>query len=103
MAKGCDTGVKAETIGEDVLNIIGTDGLEIGIMCAFCYYHYGLAFSDLTVLDWARSGVWGRVNHTQGAYPLNNFTHLVLPRICRWWAFGDEDKICARAGRGSSQ
>jgi hypothetical protein len=51
VAKGRNTSVKAEAIGENVFYVVRTDRLEIGIMCALCYNYYCLALSDLAVLN----------------------------------------------------
>ena len=50
MTKGRDTSVKTEAISEHIFNIVRTDRVEIGIMSALCYNHYGLALSNLAVL-----------------------------------------------------
>jgi hypothetical protein len=51
MTKSRNTSVKAEAIGEDIFNVIRTNRLEIGVMCALGYDYYGLALPDLAVLD----------------------------------------------------
>jgi hypothetical protein len=45
------TSIEAETISEDVLDVFCPDRIEVGIMCALCNDYYGLAFSNLSVLD----------------------------------------------------
>ncbi len=50
VTKGRNTSVKAKAISENVFNVVRTNRLEIGIMGALCYNHYGLTLSDLAVL-----------------------------------------------------
>jgi hypothetical protein len=65
VAKGRNTSVKAKTISEHVFNIVCTDRFEIGIMCALCYNHYGLALSDLAVLNCTGISCMTKDHHTQ--------------------------------------
>ena len=51
VAKGRNTSVEAKAIGEHVFNVVRTNRFEIGIMGALCYNHYGLALSNLAVLN----------------------------------------------------
>jgi hypothetical protein len=96
VAKGRNTSVKAEAISENVFYVVRTDRLEIGIMCALCYNYYCLALSDLAVLN--RTGISLLQGHAYArSYPLNDFTHIILPRIYRGRTFRNKDKICARA------
>ena len=52
MTKSRNTSVEAETISQNVFDIVRSDRVEIGIMCPLCYNHYGLALSIFAVLDW---------------------------------------------------
>ena len=61
MAEGRNTSVKAKAISEHVFNIVRTDRIEIGIVGALCYNHYGLALSNIAVLNCTGSAVWGKV------------------------------------------
>jgi hypothetical protein len=98
VAEGRNASVKTEAIGKDLFDIVRTNRLEIDIMCTLGYDYYGLTLANLAVLDLANVSCLGnKINHAESAHPLNYFTHLVLPNICLRWAFGYEDKVCARA------
>lgn len=66
MTKGRNTSVKAEASSENVFNVVRTDGLEIGIMCALCHNHYRLALPDRAVLNCVGISWLGEAIHTQG-------------------------------------
>lgn len=98
VAKGRNASVKTKAIGKDIFDIVRTNRLEIEIMCTLGYDYYGLTLANLAMLDLANVSCLGnKINHAESAYPLNYFTHLVLPNICLRWAFGYEDKVSARA------
>ncbi len=65
MAKGSNASVKTEAIGKNVFDVVCTNRLEIGIMCALCYDYYGLALSNFAVLNWAKVGCFGTINHAK--------------------------------------
>ena len=53
VAKCRHTSIETETISQDVLNVFRPDRLEVGIMCSLSDNYYGLALSNLSVLDQA--------------------------------------------------
>lgn len=97
VTKGRNASVKTEAIGNDLFDIVRTNRLEIGIMCALGYNYYGLTLANFAVLDLVKVSCLGKINHAESAYPVNYFAHLVLPNICLGWTFGYKDKVCARA------
>jgi hypothetical protein len=66
VAKGRNTSVKAKAISEHIFNIVRTDRFEIGIMGALCYNHYGLALSNLAVLNCTEISCMRKDHHAQG-------------------------------------
>ena len=50
MPKGSDTGVKAETLGKDVLHVVGLDRVQVGVVRALRNNDNRLALADLAVL-----------------------------------------------------
>jgi hypothetical protein len=66
VAKGRNTSIEAKAISEHVFNIVRTDRFEIGIMGTLCYNHYGLALSNLAVLNRTGISCMGKGHHTQG-------------------------------------
>jgi hypothetical protein len=54
VTKGRNTSVKTKAIGQNVFDVVRTDRLEIEVMCALRYDYYGLALSNLAVLNWVK-------------------------------------------------
>lgn len=69
-----DTGVKAEALGEDVLDVVRLDRIEVAVEGSLGDDDDRLALTDATMT-------------------LEDTTHLILPIVRVWRLLGDEDKV----------
>ena len=57
MSKCGDSRIETQTIGQDVLDMFGTNGIQMAVMCALRHDNNGLSLPDLAVLHIRRPSV----------------------------------------------
>ena len=97
MSEAGDSRVKAQTLSQDVFDILRADGVEVRVDSAFGDDDDRRALSDVAMLTRkTRRLDLGCEDITLGAHTLNTLAHVILPRIHNWWPFGDEYEVCPR-------